>query len=91
MMRYFFAVITIIPASLASSETNGGDWWKNCPGPACPARNPSESYMDMPIHKNNAGDAPPLQDFGKDRDQREELIKKNDKDDQIRYFERRRS
>lgn len=44
MIRYFFIALAFILANKTYAETTGADWWKNCPGPACPARNPGDSY-----------------------------------------------
>jgi hypothetical protein len=34
----------MLPISCANAATTGGDFWKNCPGAACPANAPDEKY-----------------------------------------------
>lgn len=44
MTRYFLIAFSLILANSTNAETMGADWWKNCPGPACPARESGDLY-----------------------------------------------
>lgn len=44
MIRFFLIALALILANQTNAATTGADWWKNCPGPACPARDPSDLY-----------------------------------------------
>lgn len=36
-MKYYQILLLILVPAVASAAETGGDFWKNCPGPACPA------------------------------------------------------
>ena len=43
MIRYLLLIAALLPIAPANAAT-GGDWWKNCPGPGCPAKEPEPAY-----------------------------------------------
>lgn len=48
MSRYPLLVLSLWCVALPDAAVSS-DWWKNCPGPGCPAKEPGSVY-DKPEH-----------------------------------------
>lgn len=87
MTRYFLIAIALVLANTVNAAQTGADWWKNCPGPACPARDPGGSYEN--VNKAKESREPVNHEKSdKDRDRHEKPIKNYEKDERTRDIDR---
>ena len=66
-----------------ANAATGSDFWKGCPGPACPARGPDSKYS-IPEKSGEEYERIDLEDLRKERERYEKEIKNIEREERKR-------
>jgi hypothetical protein len=86
MIRHSLLILSLLQIANANAAT-GADWWKNCPGPACPAREADSSY-EKSEKTNNDSERIDSEKMRKEEERHEKAIDKIEKEEPRRDINR---
>lgn len=93
MIKSLLLILFLIQVTHANAAEIGADWWKNCPGPGCPAKSPVESYEKL---ERSGSSEKTIKDYKqmenhkllKERERHEKALEKIEKEERKREISR---
>ena len=87
MNRAYLFILLALPLSSVMAAATGSDFWKNCPGPACPANVPDKAFIAV---EPNGKEYEQMNSkrLRRERELHEEAIKKIHQEEQRRDINR---
>ena len=82
MIRHIILMLSLLQIAHANADT-GADWWKNCPGPACSAREP-DSHIRESEKVNKDYERMDREEIRKERETHDDAIKAIEKEERRR-------